>query len=281
MTGTNFKKKVDQLWKDLSENVDAIHRSKSDVLLYAEEILMDTDRAIRKLKEYVSQYRFEDWNEEIYFFKVTKPKFVSIYIYYSKLLSIESSKPYADPSVLKNYYETERANLLYFYQEHKEFISYYRRKATYLDKKYFVKFKFDFKLRLSPEFYSYDEHFTTSHDHTVSQILANDRLDLYLTTKINSEYVTDHIVFQSSPLEWTAPKVALTELLYALYQTKCFNAGKAEPAEVFRWAETALNINLGNYHKTLSEIKLRKADRTKFLNLIKQNMELYLDNSDE
>lgn len=160
MTGTNFKKKVDQLWKDLSDNLDAVHRNKTDVLLYAEEILMVTDKSIRKLKEYVSEYQFEDWSEEIYFFKFTKPRFVSIYIYYSKLLSIESSKPYADPSVLKNYYEIQRANLLYFYQKHKHFRSYYRRKTTYLDKKYFVKFKFDFKLRLSPEFYSYDEHFS-------------------------------------------------------------------------------------------------------------------------
>ncbi|MDY0930719.1 RteC domain-containing protein [Chryseobacterium sp. CFBP8996] len=281
MTGINFKRKIDELWKSLSNDIDTVLRNKSEVLSYAEEILMLTDTAIRKLKIYVQEYQFKDWSEEIEFFKVTKPKFVSVYIYYSKLLAIESSKPYADPLVLKSYYETERANLIYFYQEHKEFISYYKRKATYLDKKYFVKFKFDFKLKLSAELYSYDESFSTSHDHTVSQILANDRLDLYLTTKINSDYVVDHLVFQHSPLEWTAPKVALIELLYALYLTKCFDAGKAEPSDIFRWAETALNINLGNYHKTLNEIKLRKTDRTKFLKLIQQNLEQYLDYSDE
>lgn len=31
--------------------------------------------------------------------------------------------------------------------------------STFLDKKYFVRFKFDLKLMLSPEFYSYDEDF--------------------------------------------------------------------------------------------------------------------------
>lgn len=52
-----------------------------------------------------------------------------------------SLKPYADPHALQAYYEKERANLLYFYNEQKEFISYYRRKSTYLDKKYFLRFK--------------------------------------------------------------------------------------------------------------------------------------------
>lgn len=281
MTAINFKKKIDKLFKDLNENIDLVHRNKTDALNYTEEILMDTDAAIRKLKEYVSQYTFKDWSEEIYFFKVTKPKFVSIYIYYSKLLSIESSKPYADPVVLKQYYETERSNLICFYQDNRDFISYYRRKATYLDKSYFLRFKFDFKMRLSPEFYSYDYDFSTSQDHTVSQLLANDMLDHYLTGKINSEITIENIVYQNSPLEWTAPKVALTELLFALYQTKCFNAGQCEPADIFRWAEVALNIDLGNYHKTLSEIRIRKNERTRFLKLIQQNMQHFLESSDE
>lgn len=281
MNGQNFRKNVEELWKDLNESIDQIQRSENNEILKAEEILMETDVTIRKLKKFLQVYQFQDWAEEINFFKNTKPKFVSIYIFFSQILRIESSKPYADQNVLKEYYEKERLNLLYFYQEQKDFISYYRRNATYMDKKYFVRFKFDFKMKLSPEFYSYDEDFSTSHDHTVSQIIANDRLDLYLSTKVDTDKVVDKIVFQSSQLEWTAPKVALTELLYALYLTKCFNGGMADPSEIFRWAETALNINLGNYHKTLNEIKSRKIDQTKFLKLIHQNMELYMDSQED
>ncbi len=281
MTPITFTKKIDKLWKELNDSIDIVHRNKTDVLEYAEEILMDTDTAIRKLKYYVTQYTFRDWSEEIFFFKVTKPKFVSIYIYYSKLLSIESSRPYADPLVLKKYYETERSNLVCFYQDNKDLISYYRRKATYLDKKYFLRFKFDFKMRLSPEFYSYDHDFCTSHDHTVSQLLANDMLDTYLSKRINSDNDVQHSLPPRGSLEWTAPKVALTELLFALYQTKCFNAGQCDPADVFRWAQQSLNIDLGNYHKTLSEIRIRKNGRTRFLNLIQQNMQSFLESLDE
>lgn len=281
MNQKDFKTEIEKLWKDLNTHIDFINRSKTNIIDIAEEILMDTDAAVKNLKNLLSKYKFADWRDEINFFKITKPKFVSIYIYYSRILAIESAKPYADPSVLISYYEKERSNLMYFYEENKDFISYYRRDGSYLDKKYFVRFKFDFKLKLSPEFYNYDQDFSTSHDHHVSQLLANDLLDQYLASKINSDNIVEKKVFQNSPLEWTAPKVALTELLFALYQTKCFNAGQCEISDVFRWAETALDINLGNFHKTLAEIRLRKNHRTRFLDLIQQNMQQYLESSDE
>ncbi|MDV3635147.1 hypothetical protein CMU84_08275 [Elizabethkingia anophelis] len=41
-----------------------------------------------------------------------------------------------------------------------------------------------------------------------------------------------------------------------------------------------MNINLGNYHKVLDEIRLRKTDRTKFLMLLRNNLEDYLDDLD-
>jgi len=261
-------------------NVEQINRGENDIIGRAEEILMETDAAIRQLKIILRQYQFADWSEEIYFFKNTKPQFVAMYIYYSKILSIEASKPFADLDALKSYYQNERNNLLYFYNEQKDFISYYRRKSTFLDKKYFMRFKFDFKLKLSPELYSYDEEFSTSHDHLVSQIIANDLMDQYLTNKINSNHNAETPISQIKSLEWTAPKVALTELLYALYQSNCFNGGHADLAEVFRWAEHSLDINLGNYHKTLAEIRLRKTDRSKFLTLLQQNLNQYIDDLD-
>ena len=65
MTPITFTKKIDKLWKEVNDSIDFVHRNKTDVLEYAEEILMDTDTAIRKLKYYVTQYTFRDWSEEI------------------------------------------------------------------------------------------------------------------------------------------------------------------------------------------------------------------------
>lgn len=100
MNGQQFKMKVDRLWNNLMANVDQINRGGNDMISRAEEILMETDAAIRQLKVVFRQYQFTDWSEEIYFFKNTKPQFVAVYIYYSKILSIEASKPFSDTMVL-------------------------------------------------------------------------------------------------------------------------------------------------------------------------------------
>lgn len=80
---------------------------------------------------------------------------------------------------------------------------------------------------------------------------------------------------------WSASKAALTELLFSLHLTGCFNGGNIELAEVIRWAEASLHTDLGNYHKTLAEVRNRKTRRTKFLDLILRNFQDYLDRSDE
>jgi len=280
MNEKKIQKKIDDLWNGLSAAIDRISSSENDLIAKAEEILMETDAAVRQLKTVLRQYEFQDWSSEIHFFKVIKPKFVSVYIYYARVLAIEASKPYADGIVLRSYYENERSGLLYFYNEHRDFISYYRRKSTYLDQKYFVRFRFDFKLKLSPELYSYDEEFSTSHDHLVSQIMANDLLDRFLTNKIDPAENHDVASTETKTLEWTAPKVALIELLYALHQTRCFNGGQLDLAELFRWAENAMQVNLGNYHKTLGEIRLRKNERTKFLAMLHSSFSTHLDDLD-
>lgn len=280
MNKQNSKSSIDNVWNDLMDAVDQINRSDADIILRSEEILMETDKAIRELKKIIGQYHFKDWAEEIYFFKNTKPQFVAVYIFHSKILSIEASKPYSDAKALISYYTKERESLLHFYNENKDFINYYRRKSTFLDKKYFVRFKFDFKLKLSPELYSYDLDFSTSHDHIVSQIIANDLLDQYLSDKINAEETETNTLNQIKKLEWTTSKVALTELLYSLHLSNCFNGGQTELSEIVRWAEKAFNISLGNYHKTLGEIRIRKTERSKFLNLLKQNLNQHLDDLD-
>ncbi|MFL9835556.1 RteC domain-containing protein [Chryseobacterium terrae] len=280
MNKQNSKSSIDNVWNDLMDAVEQINRSDADIIVRSEEILMETDKAIRELKKIISQYHFKDLAEEIYFFKNTKPQFVAVYIFHSKILSVEASKPYSDAKALISYYTKERESLLHFYNENKDFINYYRRKSTFLDKKYFVRFKFDFKLKLSPELYSYDLDFSTSHDHIVSQILANDLLDQYLSDKINSEETEPNPLNHIKKLEWSASKVALTELLYSLHLSNCFNGGQTELSEIVRWAEKAFNISLGNYHKTLGEIRIRKTERSKFLNLLQQNLNQHLDDLD-
>ncbi|WP_426278581.1 RteC domain-containing protein [Chryseobacterium sp. S-02] len=269
VTKTIFRK-IAKLHEELELKINEVY-DEDDMLKVAEKSLLLIDDSIRKLKSLVSAHHFENKGEEIHFFKKLKPKFISKFIYYSTVLDLESHKPNAGKNALKQYYETAQEKLKNFYTEQSDFYSYYRREATYLDHKIFVRNSYDLKMKLSLGFYNFDTSFTTSHDQLISKFLANERIDQYLKKQIDS--LSENNGNQnSSGLVWSASKVGLIELVYALYHMRCFNGGNVELSEVIRFVEKSLGTNLGNFHKTIFEIRNRKQGPTKFLNIVSDNL---------
>ncbi|MFY1047502.1 RteC domain-containing protein [Chryseobacterium sp. GP-SGM7] len=279
VTKTIFKE-ITQLHDDLEIEISKVYNEDIDVVKLAEKSLIIIDEAVRKVKEMISPHHFETIAQEIYFFKKLKPQFISKFIYYTTILDVESHRPNGSNKIIQEYYETEQEKLKNFYTEQSEFYSYYRRDATYLDHKIFVRNSYDLKMKLSFGFYNFDTTFTTSHDHIIARFIANKLFDQYLKESIDNLSENNSKGKILSPLIWSASKVALTELLYALHLSNCFNAGHTELTEIFRWAEKSFDISLGNYHKTLSEIGIRKNERSKFLNLLQQNLNQHLDDLD-
>ncbi|AZB30264.1 RteC domain-containing protein [Chryseobacterium balustinum] len=277
-TKTIFRKTT-QLLENLELKINEVYDDSDNVIRISEMSLVIIDEFIRKLKELIIPHEFESIAEEVYFFKKLKPSFISKYIYYSSVLEIESQKPKAGNKILKKYYEAEQEKLKVFYSNHSEFYSYFTRDATYLDHKVFVRNSYDLKMKLSLGLYNFDNNFTTSHDQIISQFVAYEQLDQYLKIQIEnlSENSATKIV---SPLNWSASKVGLIELTYALYKMKCFNGGNIELSEVIKFVEKSFDMDLGNFHKTIFEIKNRKQGPTKFLQLINDNLNQHFINID-
>ncbi|AZB21727.1 RteC protein [Kaistella haifensis] len=276
-----FFRKAEKMYRELLAAIESIEASpQENTLKIYEKILMETDRSIRSLKVLLNGVNFTSLAEEVYFFKELKPLFVSQFIYYSRLLSLEAAKPNAGPHILKGYYDYELQHMQLFLEEYREFYEYYRRKATYLDQKYFVRKQFDFTMGVDPNMYHFDEQFTTSHDHLVARILANDRLEKYL---LQSIYHIEGYFYEKfsdkSPLTWSGSKSGLIELLYALHVMRCFNGGTGDFSEVVKFVAKSFNMDPGNIYKTLHEIKNRKTGRTKFLNTLAESLEQHFENT--
>ena len=273
---------ITKMHAHLEKNLKLIEGSNDDLIKTAEESLGTIDSSIRELKKLIASVTFDGIPQEVYFFKHLKPLFISKYIYFMKVLSIASSIPHSSEKSLKKYYENEWEKLKKYHNENADFYNYYRRNATYMDHKYFVRNSFDLKMKLSYNLYNFDENFTTSHCHLVAHILANDMLENFLKEEIEKEH---KLVMKKadlvSDLKWSASKVALIELAYALHQSNCFNGGNIEFSEVMRSFEKYLDIDLGNYYKTVTEIKDRKNGRIKFLNMISANLDKHFKNLDE
>jgi len=274
MITKTFFRKVSELREDLEKQIVIVTQQYDNIITSSEVILIKIDKSIRELKKLVKDFTFESIADEVHFFKEHKPYFISRYIYYSKILEIDTSKPIAGDKALKKFYEAELLKLKGYYTKEMDFYNYYRRQATYLDHKYFIRKSYDLKMKLSSGLYNLDEDFTTSHDHKIAIIVANELLEDYIIKSLRSIGMDrDSNRDQIPRLIWSSSKVSLIELMYALHQTKCFNGGNIDFSEVIRFAEKCFDIDLGNFYKTIGEIKNRKYARTKFLQLLTENLD--------
>ena len=283
MNSNDLIAKVDRLWLDLDHKLKDHNTHKKPDLPQAQLALMETDEAIRTLKSWVITHQFDSWQKEIHFFKYLKPKFVAKFIFLSKVVAFYSGLPYGGDKLVKKKIETEFETMRIFSEDNSEFINYYRRQSTYLDKKYFLRFQYDLYVRLSLDLHSFDDRFSTAQDYLVAHILSNDDYEGFL--KKHWQQVKKAQEWPDTPaahaLQWTGSKAALTELVFALALSGSFNHGNTDLAEMVRHIEKAFATDLGNYHKTFSEIRARKSSPVKFLTHLSDILRNHIDNTDD
>lgn len=256
-----------------------IENESPNLLAWAEASLMCIDINIRAIKELVAAHVFLESADEITFFRELKPLFVSEFIFYSLILNIESEKPICSGKPLLKYYSEALENNREKYEQDLIFLSYYRRGATFLDHKYFMRNTADLKWKVPDTLYDIDLRFSTSHDHLISGYKAIEKLEKYMDERKKKE-ISDTCFQKLKPLEWSASKASLIELLYALHQMKCINGGSITMAEIIKNAELIFGIDLDNHKKILHEIKNRKILRAKFLHYLKENIEKHFEDYD-
>ncbi|WP_395042892.1 RteC domain-containing protein [Flavobacterium sp.] len=277
--------KYNQLLTELTEQLNFIDLEIDDTLVRCEKAIEITVKSIQKLKTLFLKEKLKSQEQEIDFFKNIKPKFTSKLIYYNIVYKIETKIPHGGERVVKKYLNNELVKLKRYFDNNLDFYKYYRTGNNYLDFKYFVRSNFDIKLTIDSFFFEVDHNFSTSHDFKVAKILAHDLVQVYLEDRLlaisNKEPKEKSQHNHNAKLTWTAPKVALIELLYALQSEKVFNNGTTDLKEIAKYFENIFNVDLGQYRRTFLEIRVRKTERTKFLNTLKDTLEKRMNNSDE
>lgn len=275
--------RIRKIKDDLNEQLNFINIEQDNIIKRCEEAIEVILKATESIKAQVLKKPFNSQTEEIYFFKETKPKFTSKLIYYNKIYKIETKKPHGGRRAVKNYYKEELQKLKQFFDAELEFYKYYRTGSSYLDHKYFVRGNFDIKLSLDSLYFESNHKFITLHSHKVAKILAHDLLEVYFEDKLNELNHSKNIKSQHKhniKLNWTASKVALIELMYALHSDGVFNNGSADLKDIAAYFESVFDINLGQYRRAFLEIRVRKSERTKFINSLKESLLKRMDDSD-
>jgi hypothetical protein len=271
------------LQADVDKRLSAIKTENNNSLQVAQLAIKVLIASLEKLKTSCLQYTFASKLEEIEFFREIKPQLASQLIYYNEIYTIESNKPFGSKKTLRKYFSNELAKLEKFFNDNREFYRYYRRGDRSFDKKYFLRGKYNSIYSIDSYYFQADQRFSTSHDYKIAQILAHDKLKLYLESEI-AQLATIEIQSQketNKSLKWTSSKVDLTELLFALHTEGVFNHGKADLKELASFFESTFQIELGQFHKTFLEIRERKSDRTKFITALKENLITRMELADE
>lgn len=275
-----MNKFCDVLILSLEEEINDLTVEVDNQFFMAENAIQLVLEKLFQTKQFILERGFSTVEEEIYFFKILKPKILSKLIYYNAIYKIETKKPYGGNKVIKKYLHNELSKLRRYFDNNREFYKYFRTNSTYLDHKYFVRGKHDIKLSLDTYYFESDHSFSTSHDYKVAKILANDLVQVYLEDQL-FDMNQKHRPSLGSNLNWTSSKTALIELIYALYAQGVFDNGNTDIKVIANTFENMFGIDLGDFYHTFLELRNRKTNRTKFLDSLRESIIRKMDEQDE
>jgi len=275
---------TNSLKKEVGQSLSVVNAKESDTLKKAEEITSLLKSAFNRLRVFIYEYEFKDEAEEILFFKEIKPNLFCDLIYYQKMYNLEICRPTGGYPELKAYLEKELSRIMDFFDKNRAFYCYCRSNSLSMDHRYFLRGQFDNTLYYNSISHELDPMFSTVADLKLTRILANDKLEKYIykeLAEIEKLKETNGINFPKVKLTWTASKVFLIELIYALYLFGAFNNGKSTLKEIIAYFEDIFNIDLGaNPSKAYFEMRSRK-QRTSFLERLREILNNKMDEYDD
>ena len=203
--------------------------------------------ALKETKKIVLTNEFKSKSDEIEFFKKIKPRLVSKFIYYVKLFKVISKRPKGNVKIQKKYLENAIREMQSYFNDHLLFYQYYQKNGFHSDELFFLRKNKNINIHFEYSESYIDEEFSTNLDATFSKFKGyemaiqyfKDLIENLVTGQNNNYYNLNN---KKSKLTWTAKKVYLVELIYALSGTKSINNGQIEIKEIAETFEIMFNI---------------------------------------
>lgn len=242
------------------------NRAEKGIALCRNALLTTRKRVIKK--------GFKSPEEECQFFKIIKPKIVGHLIHFMNLVYIERHKPLVSRKERHKFYIQQISVLKGYFLEHREIYEYYIRNLSHLDLEYFTRNPQAEDLYCDSLVSIIDTKFSTPKDMVLAQIMGNTLSINYLRHKLSRKkrkHFDENKNIQ--PLKWTGAKVDLVELVYALQASNMINNGNVGIKELAKVVERLFSIELGDYYRTFLEIRMRKNNQTKLLDILKNSIQ--------
>ena len=268
-----MKKGYAKIINHLKNDLEKIELENSNNIDTFESCTKLTQSYLNQLRNIVISEEFACDQDEITFFKKVKPYALSKFIYYAKLFQIESKRPKGGTEIQKKYFDVEIQEIQEFFNKNHTFYQYFRGEESYFDAQYFLRANKSIRIQFDWSGSFIDDEFSTSLDSTFAKFIGYESVINYCQNEIEVLLLKNNLepglTIVNSKLKWTATKIALIELIYALDSLKVFNNGDADIKQIAATFETIFNIDLGDYYRAFLEIKERRKNNTKFLDSLK------------
>jgi hypothetical protein len=265
---------------DFEHELCLILNTYSNEVEKAKKIIIFIEDVLKQLTDWLKNHVFESIQEEIKFFKEIKPNIVAKLIFYKEMLVLVATLP-LDKSKRVKHYEKKVDAINHFHRRNREFIKYIKSHSTHFDELYFSRKQYKDLFLNDCMVINQDAKLCTSHDYLLAEVIAYELLALHIENRIDnlnqSCAITNNQI--QSNLHWTAKKIDLIELIYALNEAKVFDNGQADIKEITHVFEKAFQVDLGdNITRSFIDIKNRKTDQTRFLNQLQNALETKIEN---
>lgn len=271
---------AEKLLEEMEQSLNQVAEGTSNELQKAERSGRAVNSILLKLKEFMLSYKFQSREEEIKFFKYYNPMFSKELIYFSELTYLASKKPVGEKSKVKQFYHQVVDQYQDFFGRNHQLFIYHQLEREDLDHQFFL--KESRPLSLIPDYsLDFDPSFSTPNSSKLAKIMAYENLIDYIRNKlIQLEWGTDLKAVKKPKHKWTDTKSALIELAYALQSRGAINHGKSDVKMIISIMESSFNVRVGNFYRTFQSMRIRKKNRTIFLDSLKDSLEKRMDDTD-
>lgn len=274
---------ISSLYAKMNGELDVIAIKAENVLQRASRSYFVVAHTLEELKRYILSYTFKDAQEEIMFFKELKPMFLKELIYYMEVFQVESWKPPVGREDEIAHYGLGAKRVDFYFKRYNQLYTYYREGSCDNDKEYFLRQETVPSLITPISVSDMDPKFSTVYSFQFAKMQAYEQFSRYLQQCI---YRLEHPGLEQAKDEdkktnnvWTNSKADLIEMAYGIYASGAVNHGTADIREIITAFEIVFNVNLGNFYRTFQNLRIRKKNRTQYLDKARSELIKMMDDT--
>lgn len=279
-----MKQYIEELRAQLEERLLTIEQDSSSVLQQAEHSFLAIEETLEAIRQYRAGHAFGDREEEIHFFRDQMPPLYAKLIYYVRVYHLETKRPFGCRELERQILTQEKEEIKGFQAASLEFSRYYRSGSHFLDGEYFTESRQP-GIKPTVEEFSFlvDTHLITPYGYKLAKLFAYEALEPYIEGALaaldqKTEVAPATELRKLSP-PWTASKTALIELAYGLYKSGALGTNSSLN-KIMTFFEVIFNTKLGNYSRVFQQMRIRKKERTPFLDKMSEQLKDYMDELD-